>query len=159
MRASTSPARLRRKPGDPSMKVFPPLCKRRRVRQARLVVVVLALFAIANLSSVNSPAQTSEQAAQIVQSLSEHSRTVVQRLSQLDQLPAEEWRFHSGDLAHGESTDLDDSSWKLVKPRMDAAKEAVWFRRTIEVPQSHHGYDLTGARIWFSFEANANGPI
>jgi len=77
----------------------------------------------------------------------------------LDQLPAEEWRFHSGDLPHGESSDLDDSSWKLVKPRFDAAKDSGWLRRTIEVPQSHHGYDLTGARIWFSIDTNANGPV
>jgi alpha-mannosidase len=27
------------------------------------------------------------------------------------------------------------------------------------VPQTFHGYDLTGARIWFSFFAGANGPM
>lgn len=39
------------------------------------------------------------------------------------------------------------------------SQEAVWFRRLIEVPNSLHGYDLTGARIWFSFAAYANGPM
>jgi alpha-mannosidase len=84
---------------------------------------------------------------------------VVSRLTELDQLQAEEWPFHAGDLAHGESTDLDDSGWPLVKERSVAGQEAVWFRRWIEVPQSHHGYDLTGARIWFAFHADANGPM
>ena len=35
----------------------------------------------------------------------------------------------------------------------------MWFRREIEVPQTLNGYDLTGARIWFQFRANANGPM
>ncbi len=41
----------------------------------------------------------------------------------------------------------------------NATKDAVWFRRTIEVPKTLHGYDLTGTRIWFQFHANANGPM
>jgi len=133
--------------------------KERRASQVQLAGIAMVLVATIGIAGVKAQAQSPEQAAQIVPSLSEHSRTVVQRLSELDQLPAQEWRFHPGDLPHGESLDLDDSSWKQVKPRLDVAKEAVWFRRTIEVPQSHHGYDLTGARIWFSFQAGANGPI
>jgi alpha-mannosidase len=104
-------------------------------------------------------AQSAEQAAQVVKSLDGKSKAVVARLSELDQLPADEWRFHVGDLAHGESTELDDSSWQVVKAQAQGAQEAEWFRRWIEVPQSLHGYDLTGARIWFSFSANANGPM
>jgi alpha-mannosidase len=118
----------------------------------------ICLFGSAGLTSIEASAQSAKQAAEVVKSLSANSQTVVQRLSELDQLPAEEWRFHAGDLAHGESPDLADSSWKEVKPRFDAGKDAVWFRRLIEVPKSHHGYDLTGARIWFSFGAGGNGP-
>jgi alpha-mannosidase len=114
-----------------------------------------ALFAF----GLHAAAQSAEQAASIVKSLSGNAHAVVQRLSQLDRLPAEEWRFHPGDLAHGESPDLDDSSWKQVKPRMTAPQDAVWFRRWIEVPKDLHGYDLTGSRIWFSFNAYANGPM
>ena len=29
----------------------------------------------------------------------------------------------------------------------------------MEVPQTLNGYDLTGARIWFQFHADANGPM
>src|ERR1019366_10408142 len=67
--------------------------------------------------------------------------------------------FHAGDLAHGESTELDDSSWQVVKGQAQGSEEAEWFRRSIEVPQSLHGYDLTGARIWFRLSAYANGPM
>jgi alpha-mannosidase len=42
---------------------------------------------------------------------------------------------------------------------MEGPQEAVWFRRRIEVPKSLHGYDLNGARLWFSFTANANGSV
>jgi alpha-mannosidase len=80
-------------------------------------------------------------------------------LEMLNALPVGEWRFHAGDIPHGESPSLDDSSWTLVKPRAKAPKDAVWYRRVIEVPKTLNGYDLTGSRIWFQFHANANGPM
>ena len=45
------------------------------------------------------------------------------------------------------------------RPRSKAPKDAVWYRRVIEVPKTLNGYDLTGSRIWFQFHANANGPM
>jgi alpha-mannosidase len=122
-----------------------------------LLVLFAFLFTAGDGARVN--AQTAEQAGQVVKSLSANSQAVVERMSQLNRLPADEWRFHAGDIAHGESTDLDDSPWQLVKPRMEAPQDAVWFRRWLEVPQTLDGYDLTGARIWFSFHAEANGPM
>src|SRR5271170_6347869 len=80
-------------------------------------------------------------------------------LEMLNSLPVGEWRFHAGDVPHGESPSLDDSSWQLVKPRSKAPQDAVWYRRVIEVPKTLNGYDITGARIWFQFHANANGPM
>ncbi len=80
-------------------------------------------------------------------------------LEMLNSLPVGEWRFHAGDIPHGESPSLDDSSWTLVKPRAKAPKDAVWYRRVIEVPKTLNGYDITGSRIWFQFHANANGPM
>src|SRR5208283_109035 len=124
-----------------------------------LVAMALSMSFIGVFDGVQAKAQTAEQAAEIVKSLSGPSQAVVARLTALNRLSAEEWRFHAGDLAHGESPDLDDSSWQLVKPRMEAPQDAVWFRRWIEVPQSLNGYDLTGVRIWFSFRADANGPM
>ena len=64
-----------------------------------------------------------------------------------------------GDVAHGEAPELDDSSWQTVAGKSHAPTEAVWYRRWIEVPKTLNGYDLSGARIWFQFEAYANGPM
>ena len=84
-------------------------------------------------------------------------------LETLNALPAGEWRFHAGDIPHGESPALDDSAWPLVAPEprggSPAPKDAVWFRRTIEVPKTLNGYDISGSRIWFQFHADANGPM
>jgi alpha-mannosidase len=80
-------------------------------------------------------------------------------LEMLNSLPIGEWRFHAGDIPHGESPSLDDSAWPLVKPRAKAPQDAVWYRRVIEVPKTLNGYDITGSRIWFQFRAEANGPI
>ena len=124
-----------------------------------LVAVALPLTVIGVLSSrAGKRAGSGTGGGDRQGSLSGRSQAIVERLG-LNQLPVEEWRFHAGDLAHGESPDLDDSSWPVVKPRMEAPQERVWFRRWIEVPQTLHGYDLTGARIWFGFSADANGPM
>ena len=123
------------------------------------LAAVSSLVFAGTLGLLQVNAQTASQAAEIAKNLTEHSRMVISRLTELDNLPAEEWRFHSGDLAHGESPDLDDSSWQVAKVRTHLSNETVWFRRWVEVPQSLNGYDLTGARIWFSFRANANGPM
>jgi alpha-mannosidase len=117
------------------------------------------VLVIGVLGGASASAQTPDQAAQVLKPYSVQSQTAVQRLTLLNRLPAEEWRYHAGDLAHGESPDLDDSSWQLVKPRLEAPQDAVWFRRWIEVPASLQGYDLTGSRVWFEFRAYANGPM
>lgn len=84
---------------------------------------------------------------------------VADRLQALTSIPAEEWRYHAGDVAHGEDVALDDRQWELVKPKLVMPGEAMWFRRWVEVPRTLHGYDLTGARLWFQFSAYANGPM
>ena len=80
-------------------------------------------------------------------------------LETLTTLPAEQWRMHIGDLAHGEAVALDDSAWKLESPGSKASTEAVWYRREIVVPPTLHGYDISGARVTFQFRADANGPM
>ncbi len=104
-------------------------------------------------------AQSAKEIADITHSLPPDSQNVVERLGTLDSLPADEWHYHAGDLAHGEDPSLDDSAWPVVKPHSHAPNDAVWYRRLIEVPKTLNGYDLTGARIWFQFRANANGPM
>ncbi len=87
------------------------------------------------------------------------ARPVVDRLMSLRQLPDGPWQFHVGDLPHGEDASLDTNSWPVMKVDTQAPNDAMWFRQTVEVPQTLNGYDLTGARIWFQFHADANGPM
>jgi alpha-mannosidase len=119
---------------------------------ANLLLTAAVLFTAAH-------AQSPKEIADIINTLSPESQKVVERLGTLDNLPADEWRSHVGDLAHGEDPGLDDSAWSIVKPRSHAPNDAVWFRRLVEVPKNLNGYDLTGARIWFQFRATANGPM
>ena len=104
-------------------------------------------------------AQDAQELARITKSMPSDAQTVIERLGELDHLPAGEWRFHAGDVPHGESVDLDDSSWQTVKPGFESSGESAWYRRWVEVPKTLHGYDLTDTRIWFRFVANANGPM
>ena len=84
---------------------------------------------------------------------------VAAKLLALTHLDASEWRFHVGDLAHGEDVTLDDSGWTTVKTRTQAPEAAVWYRRWIVVSQTLNGYDLSGGKLWFRFAASGNGPI
>jgi alpha-mannosidase len=84
---------------------------------------------------------------------------VVLALRRLMTLTADEWRFHAGEVAHGEAVKLDDSSWQVVRANTHAPSDAVWYRRVVEVPNNLNGYDLSGAKIWFQFQAYANGPM
>ena len=54
---------------------------------------------------------------------------------------------------------LDDTDWQPVALMAKAPNDAVWFRQTIQIPDTLNGYDLTGARVWFQFHAEANGPM
>ncbi len=99
------------------------------------------------------------QSSKATNQLSRSTQEAIAQLAALNQLSAAEWRYHVGDVAHGEAVDLDDKNWKIVKGDSHAPNEAVWYRLWIEVPKTLDGYDLNGARIWFQFEADANGPM
>ena len=90
-------------------------------------------------------------------SLPAAAQQVIARLGELNRIPDGEWRVHPGDLPHGESLDLDDSAWPIAKPGSEYSDDAVWFRQWIEIPKNLHGYDLTGAKIWFQFQARTTG--
>jgi alpha-mannosidase len=79
--------------------------------------------------------------------LNAESQAVLDKLATLSVLPKPTWRMHPGDLTHGESPILDDSSWPAVDRSLPA--EAVWLRATLEVPKNLNGYDLTGSQISF----------
>jgi alpha-mannosidase len=102
-------------------------------------------------------AQTAEQLDSVMKTMPESAQQVIDRLGELNHLPDAEWRVHPGDLPHGESPDVDDSSWAVAKRNTEYPSGAVWFRQWLEVPKSLHGYDLTGAKIWFSFQSRTTG--
>ncbi|HEY0704487.1 MAG TPA: glycoside hydrolase family 38 C-terminal domain-containing protein [Candidatus Acidoferrales bacterium] len=101
----------------------------------------------------------SAQAPDPLGALSPAARATVEKLTSLNAIPAADWKFHAGDVAHGEDPALDDSAWQSATAPSRAPVEAVWYRRWIEVPKTLNGYDLSGARIWFQFAASANGPM
>jgi len=129
----------------------------RRYAQCGFSAVAICTFVLPFALPVR--AQSAEESARAASTLSSPSQAAIQRLSELDALPAEGWKTHEGDLAHGEALDLDDSSWPTVHANAEAGTNAVWYRRSISVPPTLKGYDLTGTRIWFSFQASANGPM
>src|SRR5271156_2032253 len=126
---------------------------------SRIVSCRNFLFVLLGGAVLRGAVRAGAQAGEASANLSPEARRTVERLTLLNQLPAGDWKFHAGDVAHGEAPDLDDSSWQTVLAKSHAPTEAVWYRRWIDVPKTLNGYDLTGARIWFQFAAYANGPM
>ena len=132
--------------------------------RVRVLSVVLGLAVSSSLLlpttllNINIQAQSFTPKREL-KNLSPSALTTLHTLETLTELPAGDWRLHVGDVPHGESPALDDSGWQLVAPHSTAPKDAVWYRRTVEVPKTLNGYDITGSRIWFQFQADANGPM
>ncbi|HTV07299.1 MAG TPA: glycoside hydrolase family 38 C-terminal domain-containing protein [Acidobacteriaceae bacterium] len=123
---------------------------------ASLCLIVFSLLSF----FIRVPLSAQQQAVKAaVNSLPSADQQVIHRLGELNTLPSGAWRFHAGDVPHGEDPSLDDSSWQVVKPGFVGPYEAAWFRQWVEVPKTLDGYDLTGTRIWFQFRAYANGPM
>jgi alpha-mannosidase len=100
-----------------------------------------------------------QQSLDIEKKLPDAQRSVIARLENLSHLPPGVWHYHVGDLPHAEDPNIDDSSWPVAKPDSTYPEQALWFRQWVEVPKNLDGYDLTGTRIWFRFEAWVNGPL
>lgn len=83
------------------------------------------------------------------------SKAKLEALGSLSKFADEGWRFHEGDIPNGEDPRLDDRSWTPVAPNFAWTTGTVWFRRTLEVPKTFHGYDLTGAALSFQFRADS----
>ncbi len=131
--------------------------------RAALVRCILSVAALIVLLVPSVCAQTPDEQSAIQASalakLSPTARNVIARLAPLKTLPAGDWRFHLGDLAHGEATDLDDRTWEIRRPGSTAPADTVWYRREIEIPARLDGYDLTGSRIWLILHFDVNGPM
>ena len=128
--------------------------------------MVAVACAAATFLTVRAGAQTAVEAEKVAQEIARvasnlppESRTVITRLTLLRQMPDGGWKMHSGDIAHGEDVNLDESGWQSFATPGAGSNDSVWFRQTYTVPPTLGGYDLTGARIWFQFHADANGPM
>lgn len=124
-------------------------------RTSVFLLVCLVAFLIAG----RAMAQRNSDFARATALLKADEQTVVNRLGSLHELPAGAWKMHSGDIAHGEDANFDDSSWPTLAVGQHASNDAIWLRQTVEVPQTLNGYDLTGARIWFEIHISGNGPM
>jgi alpha-mannosidase len=125
------------------------------LNRVSLAVVCLAAMPFHLLNAQTHRVQDQE----IVDQLPPATRSVIERLGELNRFEANDWRYHLGDVPHGEAVDLNDADWQAATPSGDAPKEAVWYRRWIEIPKTFHGYDVTGMRIWFHFDAPAHGDV
>ena len=111
---------------------------------------ILACLTAAATASLHAQGGPDDEKA-MVASLPPALRSTVDQLGSLNEFKADDWRYHIGDLPHGESPTLDDSSWQVVQPKSEAPKEAVWYRRVITIPKSFNGYDTAGMRVTFRF--------
>ena len=64
-----------------------------RILDIGIVALSVLVLAMGVLSGTPAGAQTADQAAQVLKPYSAQSLTVVKRLTQLNRLPAEEWRL------------------------------------------------------------------
>jgi alpha-mannosidase len=101
--------------------------------------------------------QLPEEARAELKKLPTHTQAVIPQLFALDWLEQPQWKMHTANLPHGETVDLDDSAWEAVKTPSQAPADALWYRAWIEVPKNVSGDGITGARIFFHFNANADG--
>jgi alpha-mannosidase len=115
------------------------------------------LFCLSGLLFLHAATAQNLKETPLPSALSGQSLQILDKLASLSVLPQPDWRYHAGNLSHGESPSLDDSSWQPAAPTLPA--DALWLRATIEVPKSLNGYDLTGAQISFRLRVSANGPI
>jgi alpha-mannosidase len=128
-----------------------------RVLKTSPALPVLFLFLL--IAPAFAAAQDADPFAKATSLLPADAQAIVNRLGSLGELTDGTWKTHGGDLAHGEDPNLDDSAWDTIAVDTKAPTGAVWFRQTYQVPDTLNGYDLTGARIWFQFHAEANGPV
>jgi alpha-mannosidase len=93
--------------------------------------------------------------------LSAHAHAVLDRLGAIEKgISDSGWRYHEGDMPHGEDVALDESTWTVApQGTFNLPVESVWFRRTLVLPATLAGYPIDGARLSFKVGAFAEGGI
>src|SRR5271156_5059275 len=126
-------------------------------KRLQSLLCLLCLLCLAGLGCLCAPGQNQE--TPLPSLLTPESQAALDKLASLSALPAPDWRYHAGDLQHGESPSLDDAGWQAVTTSATLPGDALWMRATIEVPKNLNGYDLTGTQISFRLRVEANGPV
>ena len=108
-----------------------------------------------SLFSLNAEAQNLAE-TKLPTLLSPSSQAVLDKLDALKELPSPTWRYHVGDMPHGEATTLDDSGWPTAAKGATLGAGPLWLRATVEVPKNLNGYDLTGTQISFRIGVNVD---
>ena len=85
------------------------------LRSAAILFCACVLVGAPAMKAQTPPAPDPTQAA--IDSLSPTSQAVLSRLSALSDLQPDEWRFHAGDIAHGEFPDWTTGNGRSRKPR------------------------------------------
>ncbi len=101
--------------------------------------------------------QLPEEARAELKKLPPHAQAVIPQLFALDWLSQPQWKMHVADMPHGEAVALDDSTWEVVNAPSQGPADALWYRALIEVPKNIGGQDISGAKIFFHFNVNADG--
>ncbi len=125
--------------------------RRRAVLASPIIWCRNLLFVMVVCVLLVGAGRASAQTADGLASLSPLTRRTVEQLTALNQLPAADWKFHAGDVAHGEAPDLDDSSWQLSRQNRTRRWRRSGIAAGSKFPKTLNGYDLTGSRIWFQF--------
>jgi alpha-mannosidase len=98
-----------------------------------------------------------DEAKQELTKLPPPAQALIPKLYALDWLPQPQWKMHAANIPHGEGIDVNDADWQFVTAPSQGPLEAVWYRAWIEIPKALSGDDITGAKISFRLNANADG--
>lgn len=126
-------------------------------RGCPFLLFILAVTSVLAPRSLFAQNQLPDEAKQELKKFPPAAQAVIPKLFALDWLPQPQWKMHAADLPHGEGIDLNDSDWQSVTPPSEGPADAVWYRAWIEIPQSLNGDDITGAKISFRFNVDADG--
>jgi alpha-mannosidase len=124
-----------------------------QLRRQTGFVVLLAMLAVPVVRKLAAEGNDSSAATPAAQ-------VALDRLKALGKgLPDGAWRYHPGDVPHGEDPALDDSGWTVGQGTYETTDGSVWFRRTLVMPKTCQGYELKGVRLFFQFHAFAHGAM
>ena len=129
----------------------------RKVFKAAVPLITTLFTTVFLVSVLRAQVELPNEAKAELKKLPPSAQSAVPKLYSLDWLPQPQWKIHNADIPHGETVDLDDSSWQGVKTPSEGPAEAVWYRAWVEVPRNVDGDDITGSQVYFHFNAYADG--